>query len=104
MPASLATVSPMRLSRSSRGRTVARGSVAQNPAYAGRLYSRRAVDVRARLLAQCPLGGRSVEVVVHGRTVDLSRSYAAEKDSFSHFGTDISCHCSGFTGTKASWF
>jgi PilZ domain len=46
----------------------------QNPTYASRLYSRRLVDVRAQLLARRQADGRIV--VVHGRTVDLSRSGA----------------------------
>jgi PilZ domain len=46
----------------------------QSSAYASRLYVRRRVDVRARLLARPPADGRIV--VVHGRTVDLSRSGA----------------------------
>jgi PilZ domain len=46
----------------------------QSPAYASRLYSRRRVDVRARVLARQQADGHIV--VVQGRTVDLSRSGA----------------------------
>ena len=56
------------------------GAFTQRPAersiYAGRLFSRRAVDVRARLLARRQVNGRMEEAVVHGRTVDVSRSGA----------------------------
>jgi hypothetical protein len=44
----------------------------QSSIYAGRLYSRRALDLRARVLARQDAG----VVVIHGRTVDLSRSGA----------------------------
>jgi hypothetical protein len=45
-------------------------TVIERPIYASRLYARRAVDLRAQLLAE---GSRAV---VHGRTFDLSRSGA----------------------------
>jgi PilZ domain len=46
----------------------------RSPIYASRLYSRRRLDLRARLLARPAAGGHVI--VVHGRTVDLSRSGA----------------------------
>jgi hypothetical protein len=41
--------------------------------YASRLFSRRPLDVRARLVAQHPTGER---IIVHARTFDLSRGGA----------------------------
>lgn len=41
--------------------------------YASRLFSRRSLDLRARLVAQCPTGERAI---IHGRTFDLSRGGA----------------------------
>ena len=56
------------------------GALTQGPAersiYAGRLFSRRAVDVRARLLARRQVNGHMEEAVVYGRTVDVSCSGA----------------------------
>jgi PilZ domain len=46
----------------------------QSSIYASRLWARRPLDLRARLLTRQGAGGRAV--VVHGRTVDLSRSGA----------------------------
>jgi hypothetical protein len=45
----------------------------RSPIYASRLFSRRRLDVRARLVAQHP-GGETM--IIHGRTFDLSRSGA----------------------------
>ncbi len=44
-----------------------------SPIYASRLFSRRHIDVRARLIAVHAGGERTV---IHGRTCDLSRSGA----------------------------
>jgi PilZ domain len=44
-----------------------------SPIYASRLYTRRSIDVRARLIAMHSGGERTV---VHARTCDLSRSGA----------------------------
>ncbi len=45
----------------------------RSPIYASRLFSRRRLDVRARLVAQHSTGE---PIVIHGRTFDLSRSGA----------------------------
>jgi hypothetical protein len=45
----------------------------RSPIYASRLFSRRRLDVRARLVAQNPSGER---IIIHARTFDLSRSGA----------------------------
>lgn len=45
----------------------------RSPIYASRLFSRRRLDVRARLVALHPTGERTV---IHARTFDLSRSGA----------------------------
>ena len=72
MPNAFPTISPIRLRSGARNRS----SLARGPIYAGRLFSRRAVDLRVRLVTLCEVNGRTVELVVHGRTVDLSRSGA----------------------------
>ena len=78
MSAAIPTVFPIKRCSGAliRGTAATRGSVVRSLIYAGRLYSRRTVDVRARLLAFRRVNGRMVETVVHGRTVDLSRSGA----------------------------
>ena len=82
MPTVFPTVWPMKL----RSRASAPGSFARSPIYATRLYSRRRVDVRASLVLPWQVepwqvaqwhGDRGVtDGVVHGRTVDLSRTGA----------------------------
>jgi hypothetical protein len=55
--------------------TMTRSAVSlRSPVYSNRLYARRAVDLRARLLARQKADGRVM--VVYGRTVDLSRTGA----------------------------
>jgi PilZ domain len=58
----------------------------QSSLYAGRLYSRRRLDLRARLLARREEGRGFI--VVHGRTIDLSRSGA---------GLTVSCELASGT-------
>ena len=82
MPTVFPTVWPMKL----RSRASAPCSFARSPIYATRLYSRRRVDVRASLVLPWQVepwqveqwhGDRGVtDGVVHGRTVDLSRTGA----------------------------
>ena len=75
MATAFPTVFPIKLRSGAFTRSSAsRGPAARNRIFAGRLYSRRALDVRARLVTQRQVHGQRVELVVHGRTVDLSRS------------------------------
>ena len=76
-PTVFPTVWPMKL----RSRASAPGSFARSPIYATRLYSRRRVDVRASLVEPWQIepwqvDRRVTDGVVHGRTVDLSRTGA----------------------------
>ena len=76
-PTVFPTVWPMKL----RSRASAPGSFARSPIYATRLYSRRRVDVRASLVEPWlvepwQVDRRVTDGVVHGRTVDLSRTGA----------------------------
>ncbi len=55
-------------------RSLDRSRRTANQVWRNRVWSRRALDLRAQLLTPADAGGRAL--VVHGRTVDLSRSGA----------------------------
>ena len=76
MPTVFPTVSPIPFPNDAGDQVSTGSSVARGSIYASRRYYRRPVDVRARLVMGPQVNGRTVEVVVHGRTFDLSRSGA----------------------------